>query len=498
MSKLFPVAVAALSLCAGIAAFGQDQTQFTAQPYPPLPGDALSFRNHVNRNGIEVGASSTSDQFGNPSPEGYWVRPTFRRPGDSEVSNLVDAFVQHLGWNETELRDEFHEGQALEVNANDVIVGYWSGRSGAFTFAYDVQTQRLIPRLPGCRPGTFLQTPGVKPSINHDNRVVGYVVENTELVVGVDYVCDFSPSGPGLARDLNTIAFGLPGRVTSAWGINNNGVILICEERPGEELERIGFVETDADGGWREPVQPFFHVPENHTPRIRSLVGPNTNQDFAVTFSFVDNDTNRASEQIAFLYDGAYHPIQENGTVFDIDDNERVLTNFPTGVWQRASGFDRIDEENLPGVLCENGQVDCLEAVVQLRSFSPSGGLSGVGRFRTTDGAAIFGVGLTPPEESSSTLVQGEANGDGTIDVSDAVFILGFLFLGNSEPSCLAALDANADDAVDLSDAVMILGNLFLGNPPTLPGIDECQGLSEESSLGSEESQPCAAKAALR
>ena len=89
-----------------------------------------------------------------------------------------------------------------------------------------------------------------------------------------------------------------------------------------------------------------------------------------------------------------------------------------------------------------------------------------------------------------ASFVQSEANGDGALDVSDAVFILGFLFLGNSEPSCLAALDANGDGDIDLSDAVMILGNLFLGSPPVLPGMGECQALPEDDALSCEQS-PC-------
>ena len=51
-------------------------------------------------------------------------------------------------------------------------------------------------------------------------------------------------------------------------------------------------------------------------------------------------------------------------------------------------------------------------------------------------------------------------------------------------PECAAENgDANADGSIDISDAVTILGNLFLGNPPQLPSLcassPECTGLPD-------------------
>jgi hypothetical protein len=76
----------------------------------------------------------------------------------------------------------------------------------------------------------------------------------------------------------------------------------------------------------------------------------------------------------------------------------------------------------------------------------------------------------------------GDANQDGALDLSDAIWILGHLFLGTSAalpceggtasrpgPGDLALVDVNGDGAIDLSDPVRILGFLFLGSgPPAL------------------------------
>ena len=73
---------------------------------------------------------------------------------------------------------------------------------------------------------------------------------------------------------------------------------------------------------------------------------------------------------------------------------------------------------------------------------------------------------LVPDECVRVVFHRGDADGDGQLDVSDAIFSLGFQFLGAAAPSCLDAADTNDDGRLDLSDAVSVLGFLFLGAPP--------------------------------
>ena len=60
----------------------------------------------------------------------------------------------------------------------------------------------------------------------------------------------------------------------------------------------------------------------------------------------------------------------------------------------------------------------------------------------------------------------GDANGDGKLNITDAVATLGHLFLGASAPRCLHAADANDDGKLNTTDPVATLGHLFLGGPP--------------------------------
>ena len=72
---------------------------------------------------------------------------------------------------------------------------------------------------------------------------------------------------------------------------------------------------------------------------------------------------------------------------------------------------------------------------------------------------------------------RGDADLNGTIEITDALVILGFLFLGDSILSCLAAADIQDDNNVDISDAIGIFGYLFKGEAPPAepfltPGFD--------------------------
>ncbi len=62
--------------------------------------------------------------------------------------------------------------------------------------------------------------------------------------------------------------------------------------------------------------------------------------------------------------------------------------------------------------------------------------------------------------------IRGDANGDGVIDLGDAIYLLNYLFKGDSAPDPLEAGDANCDGAVELGDAIYLLNYLFKNGPP--------------------------------
>jgi probable HAF family extracellular repeat protein len=97
---------------------------------------------------------------------------------------------------------------------------------------------------------------------------------------------------------------------------------------------------------------------------------------------------------------------------------------------------------------------------------------------------------LLQPASKPPVFTRGDSNADGSTDISDAVVILGDLFLGAPMNDCQDAADVNDDGKVDISDPVRLLGHLFLGSdrPPDPfgtcdrdPTIDEleCESFSK-------------------
>jgi hypothetical protein len=76
----------------------------------------------------------------------------------------------------------------------------------------------------------------------------------------------------------------------------------------------------------------------------------------------------------------------------------------------------------------------------------------------TDQRAYAFTVG--PP-----STIWGDANGDGTVNVSDAVFLIQYIFAGGPAPDPLMVADANCDGYVNISDAVFIITYIFAGGP---------------------------------
>jgi hypothetical protein len=60
--------------------------------------------------------------------------------------------------------------------------------------------------------------------------------------------------------------------------------------------------------------------------------------------------------------------------------------------------------------------------------------------------------------------VPDDANGDGAVDISDAVYLIAYIFSGGSAPEPLEAGDANCDGGVDISDVVYLIAYIFSGS----------------------------------
>ena len=74
-------------------------------------------------------------------------------------------------------------------------------------------------------------------------------------------------------------------------------------------------------------------------------------------------------------------------------------------------------------------------------------------------------------------LSRGDFDRNETINISDAVLLLNFLFVGGAAPVCEPLVDTNTDGSVNLSDAVFLLSFLFVSGPAPDPmTVAEQQG----------------------
>ena len=81
-------------------------------------------------------------------------------------------------------------------------------------------------------------------------------------------------------------------------------------------------------------------------------------------------------------------------------------------------------------------------------------------------GSPVFGGG---------SFRRGDPNRSSSVDISDAVMVLSYLFSGDEPIDCLDAADANDSGEVDISDGMFILNFLFSGGrAPPAPGHLEC------------------------
>jgi mono/diheme cytochrome c family protein len=81
------------------------------------------------------------------------------------------------------------------------------------------------------------------------------------------------------------------------------------------------------------------------------------------------------------------------------------------------------------------------------------------------------GAPESPPERPFR---RGDANGDGALNITDAVRILVHLFRGGTGDACLDALNADGSSTLELTDAVYLLRYLFQPGPPPPPPFTAC------------------------
>ncbi len=72
--------------------------------------------------------------------------------------------------------------------------------------------------------------------------------------------------------------------------------------------------------------------------------------------------------------------------------------------------------------------------------------------------------------QSTIQYLCGDANWSGSVNISDAVYLIAYIFSGGPAPSPLLAGDANCSGTVNISDAVYLIAYIFSGGPAPCAG----------------------------
>jgi C1A family cysteine protease len=139
-----------------------------------------------------------------------------------------------------------------------------------------------------------------------------------------------------------------------------------------------------------------------------------------------------------------------------IYDNARIVVNGKK-VWENDPEYDQVDAGWIYHDIDISGYADG-EASVKIRFEMQSDVGLQLGGW-SIDDIAVLGI---------ANFVHGDANGDKTVDVSDAVYLIEYIFSGGSGPNPPSSGDNNCDNSTDISDVVYLIAYIFgTGPAPT-------------------------------
>jgi hypothetical protein len=98
--------------------------------------------------------------------------------------------------------------------------------------------------------------------------------------------------------------------------------------------------------------------------------------------------------------------------------------------------------------------------------------VDGFSRFAALKSSSVEVIIVSPPFLRRFT--RGDVDGDGYVNITDAVKVLNYLFLGSDGPSCLDAADVSDRGRIDISASISLLTYLFSGGQqPAVPFPDK-------------------------
>ncbi len=97
--------------------------------------------------------------------------------------------------------------------------------------------------------------------------------------------------------------------------------------------------------------------------------------------------------------------------------------------------------------------------------------------YLTFDNSGVLYVSVSGGILRIAPYICGDANADGTANITDAVYLINYIFGGGPEPNPYVSGDVNCDGTVNITDAVYLINYIFGGGPP--PGDPDDDGVPD-------------------
>ena len=202
-------------------------------------------------------------------------------------------------------------------------------------------------------------------------------------------------------------------------------------------------------------------------PRVWRIEGSNDGEEWDVIFEQNDPSASLWGDvrlQTLLFEEGIHYPVQE--TAYAMFRMVTEQTGLIGGAFFQVAEIEFFGE---PGdgarEICTNGTDDDGDGDVDCADSDCAGNAACGGRFN-----------------------RGDADASGTVNITDAIFLLNFLFLGGQGPACADSGDVDDSGTINITDGINLLNFLFLGgNPPSAPS-GECGGDPTADDLTCDES----------
>ena len=179
-------------------------------------------------------------------------------------------------------------------------------------------------------------------------------------------------------------------------------------------------------------------------------------------------------EFFQFRNEPDFFPGQDRAVVGFVNDfsppfDDQVISSTGPGEWKSVVRFSMtvVDDPNLVGLTRELVLTDAnLQGLVDNIFIV---GESGV-QPELFHGQVPFIQGIP--------FSRGRINPDDSVDISDAIWLLQWQFIGLAEPVCLKAANINGDGGHDISDVIFLLSWLLLGSHVPPEPVNNC-GISD-------------------